>query len=65
MPEGDWFCPACRPKDVPRTPRKKRKTFDEESEEETQEEESEEESSDEEAEEENERYTFKANRSKD
>jgi len=23
VPEGDWFCPSCRPKEIlPRTPRK-------------------------------------------
>lgn len=27
IPEGDWFCPKCRPKDVEKTPRKIRKSF--------------------------------------
>ncbi|KAL3873559.1 hypothetical protein ACJMK2_036658 [Sinanodonta woodiana] len=57
VPEGDWFCPACRPKDVHRSPRKGRRTFSAEEsseEEDTSEEEKEEEESDEEEEEEEE-----------
>ena len=48
VPRGDWYCPDCRPKDLVRTPLKRRKSslFDEETEEE---EESEAESSDEES----------------
>jgi uncharacterized Zn finger protein (UPF0148 family) len=26
VPEGDWFCPNCRPKSVVATPRKSRKS---------------------------------------
>lgn len=34
IPQGDWFCPDCRPKDIVRTPRKQRRKsiFDEEEE---------------------------------
>lgn len=53
MPQGEWFCPTCRPKEVkPPTPRKSRRIFTEEDEEEEEEEEeSEEEEGDEEDEE--------------
>jgi bromodomain adjacent to zinc finger domain protein 1A len=27
IPDGEWFCPKCRPKDVEKTPRKIRKSF--------------------------------------
>jgi bromodomain adjacent to zinc finger domain protein 1A len=27
IPEGEWFCPECRPKDIVNTARKIRKTF--------------------------------------
>lgn len=27
IPEGEWFCPKCKPKDVEKTPRKIRKSF--------------------------------------
>jgi bromodomain adjacent to zinc finger domain protein 1A len=27
IPEGEWFCPECKPKDVEKTPRKIRKSF--------------------------------------
>jgi hypothetical protein len=30
VPQGEWFCPDCRPKDVKRSPRKgRRRTFSE------------------------------------
>jgi len=32
IPDGQWFCPDCKPKDVERTPRKIRDTFKEEEE---------------------------------
>lgn len=61
VPQGDWFCPDCRPKETKRSPRKgRRRTFSEksqeedavEAEEEEEEEDEEEASSDEEEEEE-------------
>ena len=27
VPEGEWFCPDCRPKNIEKTPRKIRKSF--------------------------------------
>ena len=27
VPEGDWFCPSCRPKEVVHVPRTPRKSF--------------------------------------
>ncbi len=33
IPDGQWFCPECRPKDVERTPRKIRDSFKEDEEE--------------------------------
>lgn len=36
IPQGDWFCPDCRPKEI-RTPRKgRRRTFSEETDEEAE-----------------------------
>ena len=32
IPQGDWFCPACRPKEIVRTPRKRRRSIFEEEE---------------------------------
>lgn len=59
VPEGDWFCPNCRPKEVRPSPRKGRQTYiaesddsESESEEEEEDEDEEEERSDEEEEEE-------------
>ncbi|XP_045165430.2 bromodomain adjacent to zinc finger domain protein 1A-like isoform X2 [Mercenaria mercenaria] len=57
VPQGEWFCPDCRPKDVKRSPRKgRRRTFSEREEvssgEEEEEESEDEESDDEEAEDE-------------
>jgi hypothetical protein len=28
VPEGDWFCPSCRPKEVIHVPRTPRKSFE-------------------------------------
>ncbi|XP_046463980.1 bromodomain adjacent to zinc finger domain protein 1A-like isoform X2 [Daphnia pulex] len=39
VPEGDWFCAECKPREKPRTPRKARRVFSEESEDEAVEEE--------------------------
>lgn len=59
VPEGDWFCPNCRPKEVRPSPRKGRQTYiaesddsESESEEEEEDEDEEEERSDDEEEEE-------------
>jgi bromodomain adjacent to zinc finger domain protein 1A len=38
VPQGEWFCPTCRPKEVkPPTPRKSRRIFTEEESEEEEE----------------------------
>jgi len=41
VPEGDWFCKDCQPKEKQRTPRKARRLFSEEEEEAESEEEEE------------------------
>jgi len=58
IPEGDWFCSACKPKEKPSTPRKKRKIYVEEVEEVPEEEEDDEDEEEEEAEEEQEEEDY-------